>query len=590
MRVGAKATAYDWLIHRADRECYFLWGAIKNALLVELENDEFDLIAALSRIDRQSVREILVLVLTEYAQEHPEETRQLLQRLTKPGGIKRVLFGIVPPLLGKWVDKKARTAKKVVAEAARSLEETTLLEQLAVDTDRSIRVQAMRNAYHVWRANPEKGLEILNSVAERSVGAFGLPRVTAIEACLLISALMLQDYDPVHKQWDEWLLSLKRAWDKVIEQVFLVSSKRGVSSLLKDWTRATALRLVVSFAVGQAEKPTLRPSFINDASLFFQADKKIHDRFKRLLRCLDLRDPLSIESALRDLELAVEENDVMTATLVTLIIILQGVERPQRVAPIAASLFDYALNQSPPGVYPFNILYAVGQLLLLSDSIDNDDLYKLHQEMCMAYLDKTKGIFYSNLGLHRNLGLGEHGIMRSRRMNPQDLDLHSLYIQQALKNKDWSFLEFLLLVDVAALGTAFAEPEGALETLGVLLDSREERVRRYLVEVLARIRLHYPDLVDDFMDENAVDDQTKLQVRTKEAAENPWGDLLQDNAGMILLRVMQAPSVREKATWFLSQAPDCSNLQEFIELGFKVLIDFAYGQPVFVTTNRKRKK
>ena len=285
-----------------------------------------------------------------------------------------------------------------------------------------------------------------------------------------------------------------------------------------------------------------------------------------------------------DLFAAVRENDALTSIVVFRIIVVQGLAKESEILSLTKRLFDYTLNQSRVGLYATGFLAAIGQVglqPLVIDPVIDDDFYILYERMLVDYLDKTKGMFYSNLSVaHKNILLGEHVQMRKARRNLNDKDLHAHYLEQAVQEQDWQFLD-LLLFDVALQATVYESPEIALRSITVILSSPYEYVKNAVVDLLVRVRLYYPDLVGDFLEENELDDETRQLVNKRIVVEPFWGNFMQKKFNWMLVKAMQDTTIRREAANLLAKAPQCRDLAEFTEFAIKRAVNLIYGEPVF---------
>ena len=576
---------YAALVDSIKQQAY-LWGGTKAALIMDLEHANQELILELCKVPSQSMREVMIAVLSEYGREYLEPVRYIIDRLMEL--YCQQTSGLLSPITDFWrrdsqpLDDRTLSAAVISLEVARHLEMTDVLQKAAVKAPESVRVQATQNIYHLWRANPAAGMTTLDGIANQAVGVAGLPRMPAVESCLGISMLLLSHYEPQESS-RVLVTSIVDIWRNILTGVLYLHPSGRARAALGRFIRKIVLRAIIRFAMRQAEQlPENRPSFIRDAALFFKSPPSIKERYNRLVSFFAESPRSELKTISDDLFAAVRENDAMTSAVVFLIVVVQGMTNRRETLSLVRKLFDHALSQPRVGLYAMNFPGAIGQVGLHYPVID-DEVYTLCEEMLMAYLDKTKGVFYSNLSVaHTNVLLGEHGRMRKARVNPNDKDLHTHYLNEAIQRQDWQFLD-LLLFDLVVQATVFENPEGALKSATAILPPAHEHVKNAVVDLLARTRLYYPDLVRDFLEEHEheLDDETRRLVNSRIVVEHPWGNFMQYKFMWLMVRTLQSATIRKEVASLLARAPYCRDLSEFAEFAIKRVVNLVYGVLVF---------
>lgn len=574
---------YAALVDSIKQQVY-LWGGTKAALIMELEHANQELILELCKVPSQSMREVMIAALSEYGQESPEPVRDIVDRLMEL--YCQQTSGLLSPITdllrrdSRPLDDRAHSAAVISLEVARYLEMTDVLQKAAVEAPESVRVQATQNIYHLWRANPAAGMTALDGIANQAVGVAGFPRMSAVESCLGISMLLLSHYEPQQEASRVLVNSIMDVWRTILTSVLYLHPGGRAKVALGRFIRKIVLRAIIRFVMRQAEQlPENRPSFLRDAALFFKSPSNVKERYSRLVSFLADSPGADLSTISDDLFAAVRENDAMTSVVVFLIIVVQGLAKQSETLALVKQMCDYALDQPKVGFYAI-VHASIGQVGLQYSVID-DELYTLHERMLMAYLDKTKGVFYSNLSVaHTNICLGEHGRMRKVRMNPNDKDLHAHYLKQAIQGQDWQFLD-LLLFDLAVQATVFENPEGALKSVAEILPASHKYVKNAVVDLVARTRFYYPDLVRDFLEEFELDDESRHLVNSRIFVEHPWGDFMQYKFVFLIGKALQDTAIRRETASLLAKATDCRDLTEFAEFALKRIVNLIYGEPVF---------
>lgn len=188
--------AYGRLVGEIGRHP-FLWGAIKTALLFELENEQYQLAVELSQTEDLTTKDMMVATLVEFGRANPEPVRGILDQLLELGvqraeSMWQAVRGLVsrePPEL----DLKTRTAKRVAIEVTCELGMEDILERAACAPSPSVRAVATQYTYYLWKENPEKGFRVLRNLSEKVKGKVGFPRGDILESCIGISAMIVFD-------------------------------------------------------------------------------------------------------------------------------------------------------------------------------------------------------------------------------------------------------------------------------------------------------------------------------------------------------------------------------------------------------------
>lgn len=564
----------------------FLWGAVKNALVSELEAGQKELLYKLACQPDQALRELVISVLTEFGQGKSDQfvilglMKRLLAVHRERLGFWGRLRADLPDRVVERVDPIGRGAAMTALEVARRLRLADVLEEAVQDPSPHIRVIAMRNIYHYWRLESIAGFELLERLAERVMTSLGFPRAAVLESCLGITLLMMRHYHSQNEQGREIGTRLLAIWRGIIRRLlFLSGAETAGRRVLRSAIRNIIVDIIIRFIISTQESlPPSRPSFLRDVSFFFELDLTGKQRYDRLLTFFS--SPRDISKIHDDLLKTVSENDTLTSLLMWLILISYGKVDTEKVLLIADELSKVALDQPTVGINACNLNIAIGHIGLSKPSID-ENLYQLHVRMVENYLNKTHSFFYSNHGAkHSNLSLGEHGLLRRARRNPADRDLSEYFLRLAVEWQDWEFLDALLF-DAVAQATAFYNPKAALQSLEALFPISNDRIRIKIAKSLSIIRTHYPELVDEFLYSLDPNNDLYNQISRIESPENPWLDLIQAPSGTILLRLLETSEIRSLVASILGQATSEVNIEHFMSMALKRIINQISGVRVF---------
>ena len=562
----------------------FLWGAVKNALIMEIESWQDELIFQLACQSNQTSQELAIATLTEYGQSNSNNQNliKLLRRLLAVykehlgfGGRVRSYFSNKPT---QKLDQISRSAAMTALEVARRLMLSNILEEAVQDLSQPVRVIAMRNIYYYWRINKSAGFDLFNRLAERTMSKVGIPQTSVIEACLGISILMMAHYNPNSEDGQEVGLKILNAWRRISRRLLLISETETAGhKFLKSAIRAFVINIIVRFVVSTQENfPPSRPSYITDVALFFESESKIKQRYERLADFFG--SPINFSEINDDVLKAVPENDALTCFLVWLILITEGARNKENVLPLTERVAKLTLEQPTTGILASNIVHTIGRIALSQSSID-DNIYNLYINTAKNFLIKTRGFFYSNRGSrHSNLSLGEYGSILAARKNPEDANLYDHFLKIAVNDMDWEFFD-ALMHDLT--GVAHNNPRKVLESLETLFPIKNNEVLIKVAISLSTIRIYHPDLVDDFLYNIDISSELYQHISRIEIKEDPWFHLLQAASATIILNLMETPEIRNEFAWIMKRATKEKNLGKLLNIMIKRIVNKITGDVIF---------
>jgi hypothetical protein len=154
-------------------------------------------------------------------------------------------------------------------------------------------------------------------------------------------------------------------------------------------------------------------------------------------------------------------------------------------------------------------------------------------------------------------------------------------IQAALSQNNLKFFEILLTSELPQVGIEEQEPRAALEALEVFFKSGNDQINQMIQAFLSRLRIHFPDEVDDFLEEQQAPDKFRLQVRTKEPVERV-GDLIGKRPWFFLRDdiLLGSATLRSQLQLLFEKAADCKNTKAWMEYNIRLLVNVIYGGQV----------
>jgi hypothetical protein len=99
-------------------------------------------------------------------------------------------------------------------------------------------------------------------------------------------------------------------------------------------------------------------------------------------------------------------------------------------------------------------------------------------------------------------------------------------------------------------------------------------------KVLARIRLYYPDLLDNYLRENNAPMELVMKVQTTVVTENLWADFLISRVGSFMSEVLFIPVIRNLYLSAFQKAKNATSLEDWLVSNVKLVINFIYGKAI----------
>jgi hypothetical protein len=267
--------AYAAMIDRTQEKCYFMWDALKDALILELKEGKQDLVVQLCNLSdtTPAKREILIEALTEFGEAWPDQAHKILGRLIQEG---------------HHID-----AALVSIEVAYNWRKFDVLQQMAQHKDGAVRKAAAQFIYYVWEEDPDRALGILSSLAAQ-VRRTLIPNLRVLDSCANISILiLLQGY----KDWDS-VEAVRKAWTDILDGILLTDwDSIPVVGSIWSWLRESVILRLASSGAWYAIGPIWRtdPAITydpKDLERFFSQDPEIGHRAARIISYIDVTSDL----------------------------------------------------------------------------------------------------------------------------------------------------------------------------------------------------------------------------------------------------------------------------------------------------------
>ena len=577
----------------------YLWGAMTSALLTELKESNHELATALCQTEDQTVKEIMVATLIDYGADEPEKTGFLLERLMQIGKesvTRKAESSLLSSLLQRILQREnieppreILNAQKIAVEVAGNLGSIRILEDGAMDRSPTVRTHAVRHASHLWRKDREqlrksasgnRGFEVLRHLSGQ-VRKGLLPNINVLEAGLgLLFSVFFECYHPADAEKEAKLLDeLRQISRKGLEDLLYISeqglAKTIVRNQIREWVISNGIRLAVGWIQDAPEHNT---SDVANLGTFFElppSDKE----FLRVF--LPYYDP-----ARKDVQVLEEHlprvlylNDTVINWTLWQILLVQWDNNKEAVLRIIRHLFEEGMKQPVP-TYSTTVPLSV-VVTVLRQGRGEQATEELALEFHTRFLEKSGGrtIFSGQTyTLSRFDVFFDAAYGLRRQVDPTQ---PRVYMERAVKDGSVDFLRAAIF----DLGRWISEKryhKPILEVARPLLNCDEPSIHAATINLLARLRQHCPNEVDDFLLDHNWSRESRRAVKTREIAETIGGDLLYIPLyHYIADAAVFSPQMRQVISWVLEQAIECDTVGQWLNIVAKKVLNLAYGEDIF---------
>ena len=571
----------------------FLWGAVRNALVQEGKEHGTELLEKLCFTQQQRVKEMLVNVLLSLALDERALVETLLLKLMpeqKQGSIVQK----IPQFLnknkqGEHVDVSIRNACKIAIEVASSLKLVVVLQRAALHSDPTIRTQVVRHSYYLWQHDREAGFAVLAYVAEKAAASL-LPNVEAFESALGLSAIILFE----HSKEQEILSKLQNIWSGIIAHLLRLSEtssdhKSEGWNPVRELFISSAIRIVFLLFL---DLPAYG-SMLNDQALagFFRLQPAQKALYRKLVQYIDINGNYSSEQMEHDYLAALRIDNVLVSLTTLMGLTAHACTDAQNLLPFLKQLFEKA-NENV-ATYPYLTVIAnvaMNVLYINPRNTEMFDFFVYTAETCQKKYTEHPETYHSKIAEAPQVAtLGPYIIFQYKRENHAKTPWLAERIEAALSQNNFKFFELLLLSEFPQVALEQELPNATLEVLEmffqkslknpIMKDGRS--VLDFIIVFLARLRIRYPDEVDNFLEEQKAPEEIRLQVRTNEPVERV-GDLIGKRSWFFLRDDIMLGSVelRSQLQAILEKAADSKDVKAWMNYNIRFLVNVIYGEQV----------
>ena len=557
----------------------FLWGAVRDALIQDTKEHGPEIVRRLCFTTHQRVKEMMVNVVMILGLDIPQQIEDLLKSLISPEK-KATEFQKLQQLLGKSTilsDARSRNAGKIAIEVASYLKFPGILQIGALQGDPTLRTAAVRYSYHLWQRDQEAGFEIIEYLAESAIRGF-LPNLTVFEPVLGLSLIIIID----HYGNKSMLVKLQGIWHKIIAKELRI---REGSSRWKGVIRGFLREQIFSFVSATAfrllhEFPDYNIITEQGLEAFFHLGTAEKALYRRLIQYIDVEGSYSKEQMENDYLAVIKINNLFLVFVEQMGLVAHACHAPVAFLPFLKKLFEEAKRDVTTYPYLADVIHAADNILDRNPMIDEVfDFFIYAIEACQeCHIKHPQAIRTRGSKAPETEFLGPYILHHYQKTGTARTKWLERRIQAALSENNILFFHFLLTVELPVVGIERREPRAVLDVLTLFFHSKNVEINQMIQSFLARLRIRYPDEVDDFLEEQHAEDDFRLQVQTNEPVERV-GELI-GQRGLNFLHdgvIKNSPDLRSALMCIFEKAADCKNVQVWIDYFIRELINLIYG-------------
>jgi hypothetical protein len=560
----------------------FLWGAVKNALIQEAHEHGIEAIKNLCFTDQQRVKEVMVSVLTDLGRDYRAKVEALLREMIPPeeqiGGIQRLrqLFGGSDVLL----DTPLRVAGEIAVEVACNCQMPAILQTAAIQPEAGIRAAAIRQIYYLWQQDRELGFTILSFLASK-VSSGLIPVFTALESVFGLSLLIFFEY----YQDKTVTTRLQLIWRDVINSVLNIRQSGGLlGNMFRDFVRDRIFGVLMTLIFRWLQGfPTNNIVNYHDLQAFFNLGPEEKMLYRSLIQYMDARGDYSREQMERDWMAVLRTNNLLMEGVTLMGFVAHAIHHRPDFLPFLETFFVAAQKNPQPNLY-LSVVPLVLTTMLDYDPKDDQAFALLVESAasCQEYYTRTPQVpgMYYTFQAPESMELAPYIIHEYERTHNIRTEWLETRIQKALADGNIPFFKTFLEQELHIVGIELQKPAPALNTLALFFNTNNQEIRALIQNFLAHLRLHYPDEVDDFLQEQNAPEDFQLRVRTMAASES-IGALIGMRAWVFLRDVViHSDTIRPRIMRIFAQAADCKDVHVWVDYFLRDIVNMVYGGEV----------
>ncbi len=561
----------------------FLWGPVMSALAQDAQTHGVETILSLCYTDQQRVKEMMTNVLIDVGRDDLSLAGGMLHRLlplsAEPTDIQRAWQLIRKPQTSG--DKATQNARKIAVEVAGELGVVWVLQAAALQTDAAVRAAAVRSIYHLWQHDRRSGYAILGYIADHILPGL-IPSFAAFEGALGLTFAILFD----HPRDEDVLAHLQSIWRPVIAKILFLQGRGGrVGQLLRDFIREQLISFIITLSfrlVDEIRGYTLMSYKKFDE--FFRRGAEEKALYSRLTHYLDVDGVYDRDQMEQDFRAALMIPDLFIGGALLYAQVAHMRQTPLALFPRLKRYVAETISDARSSVWLSHIPGVISSTLELDPKQDEIfDYFVYNLNICQEYYAVRQPVPDMELPFDtpEAMYLDIYTLLHYQRTGTIPIEWIENRINAALSSQNSRFFDILLKTELPLVAIDRRRPQAALQTLALFFDPHDPNIGPRIVSFLARLRVYYPDQVDDFLEEHQAPQDFRLAVRTNEPAET-MGDLIGDKSwNYISTELIAGPQVmRDHLIGVLDSALRCKNMRQWVDYIVREVVNVVYGEEV----------
>ena len=559
-----RAQHAEWYLNIAESlpDYPFLWGPLRNIVLAECELGHFEPAAVLAGTDTQLSRSLAVSALEGHGHHSVDDVRLFVQ-----GILRRKVKG-------------DSLAKVVAVRVAAHLHIDDVLLTALGSRERTIRSAAVRETHGIWNAHPARGLSFLRRLQDEMPAFFNPTRYFALQSLFDVSMLILFQ----HFRDQGLTESLRRIWQQVLRRVLLIDDQnpRSLRNRIVELFLRVAIRAVHSLGA-HTEGDWGVPANVDEFAEHFRQGRGVRQCLSRLIPYVDAGHR-SLMDAQEHLMAAAEGRDVLITYIALLVLHGRLSQGDPTVFDAIKSMTYLALQACPPTpLAGLGIVFMAGMCQREDHDYDTDVVLREARSALNTYLRSAAGQYKTSLRTYSWIPIGHYLAAFFYKHRSLDHDIVR-FITEIMRGTASPGLLRSLAEQVVVPCYEYGLPEASMAWLSVLAPDQHENVKEIVQASLSALHAYVPEDVEDIMEE--LDMPQALRQQTRAQATAKMRVLVYRGGSLAIDRIALNPdgSLPVHFGWWLEQARGCRNLDGWLTLMAKALINLVFERKVFQTS------
>jgi hypothetical protein len=420
-------------------------------------------------------------------------------------------------------------------------------------TDPSTRTKTIENGYNLWKRNTKLGFKLLDSIVN----------LRAFKAFTIFSLMIFLDNFRDEKVLQELQIIWKRSYlGKVLSFFTQHFLPHVIDVVFRLWKRAPQYAQVVTYT---------------ELEGFFHLTEQEKVLYKRLVEYLNANGDYSIEQMEYDFLEAIKIQNLLFQGVVLLGMIVHTLHKPDDFLSFLKKFFETALSDAEGNIWVGTIPVVLMSVLDRNSKQDEYfDFFVYAVEKCQEFYTKKK---HYETDTPEAQYLGIYVLYQYQRTANLETDWLKTRIDAALSTNNIDFFKALVNSELVIVGIERRLPLAALQTLALFFDRSNADILQIIHNFLTRLKMRYPDEVDDFLKKQHAPENFRLSlpknqsVQTEIALIEPtkiW-EFIQD-------AFSESTGFQQHLAHIFAIATNFKNAKTWLKYVLQYLINLIYGK------------